>query len=133
MSAQTGGRRRTLTAACGYCVAGHPNEVDALFRRHQRYCGTCTVNDIPEFNATAAKNNGWDGLGQNRKLISTYCASSLVHLNGTEYSACIKTNGHVFPTIDKIKDLSIDELLAFIEATPQKKKKQKKSKVAVEK
>ena len=126
---QTGGRRRTLTAACGYSLAGHPNEVNALFKRHQRYCATCKGNSVPDFDAAAAKNNGWDGLQQNRKLVSKYNASSSVHLDGKEYIASIKTNGHAFPTIDRLKDLSMDELVAFIEATPQKKKKTKKSSV----
>jgi len=128
-SKQTGGQRRTLTARCGYSVAGHPNEVNSLFKRHQRYCDNCRVNDIPHFNAAAAQSNGWDGLGKNRHFVSNYNASTSVHLNGTTYNAKIKMDGHILPTVH---NLTLDEMISFIEATPhttKKKKKQKKPSV----
>jgi hypothetical protein len=120
----TGGRRRTLTAACGYSTAGHPNEVDSLFRRHQRYCTTCNGHKMPEFNATAAKGNGWDGLGKKHHLISRYEATTSITLQGTKYNGNLVTNGHALPTVE---NLSLDDVVAFIE-TPQREKKVKKKK-----
>ena len=127
-SKQTGGQRRTLTARCGYSVAGHPNEVDKLFKRHQKYCrsGICQDNDIPEFNAANAKSNGWDGIGKNKHFVPSYSASTSVHLNGTTYKANVKLEGHTLPTVS---NLSIDDIMSFIEEPKkeeQRKKKQKK-------
>jgi hypothetical protein len=118
----TGGRRRTLTAACGYSIAGHPTEVNSLFRRHQRYCSACTGHTMPDFNATAAKGNGWDGLGKKHHLISRYEATTAITLQGTKYNGNLVTNGHALPTVD---NLSLDDVVAFIE-TPQRENKEKK-------
>ena len=126
MSSLKGGRRRTLTAVCGYSIAGHPNEVDSLFRRHQRYCSTCKGHNIPEFNAAAATSNGWDGLGKKHSLVSRYEATTSVNLHGTKYNGNVVRNGHTLPTVD---NLSLDDVVAFIEsATTQGEKKDKRKK-----
>ncbi len=66
---------------------------------------------MPEFNATAAKGNGWDGLGKKHHLISRYEATTSITLQGTKY------NGN----------LVLDDFVAFIEM-PQREKKVKKKK-----
>jgi hypothetical protein len=67
-----GGQRRTIEAGCGYRIVGHPQEVNAKFSRHKKYCINCknlnietntTNNDIvlPKFDKDAGTMNGWKG------------------------------------------------------------------------
>jgi hypothetical protein len=67
-----GGQQRTTQLPCGMVFKGHPNEVNKKVDRHRKYCKSCIdlaaelsvpVNvKLPEFDKTAAKLNGWNGI-----------------------------------------------------------------------
>jgi len=71
-----GGQQRTTQLPCGMVFKGHPNEVNKKVDRHRKYCKSClnlateldisSLAEMPEFNKTAAKMNGWNGI--NAKL-----------------------------------------------------------------
>jgi len=70
-----GGQRRTLSAPCGWTTQCHPREANGKYNIHRRYCRSCYEAHIqlPEYNRTIAKNNGWKGIMPNgnkpKKLI----------------------------------------------------------------
>jgi hypothetical protein len=82
-----GGQQRTTQLPCGMVFKGHPNEVNKKVDRHRKYCKYClnltteldikSLVEMPEFDKTAAKMNGWNGITAKlhipKQMMTTAC------------------------------------------------------------
>jgi hypothetical protein len=65
MYSSKGGQRRTIETTCGWTTKCHPREANGKYKIHIRHCSICVEQDLPEYNRTSAKLNGWKGLMPN--------------------------------------------------------------------
>ena len=130
MSFNRGGQRRTIELGCGWRCVGHPQEVNAKFERHKRFCNTCSPNIklSTSFNKFEGNNNGWDGIKGNRRVNEIH--SSAVY-DGQDYNFRSKTHS-IDTALRQIDDMTEEELEAKSKMgtapviTKSMKKRQKK-------
>jgi hypothetical protein len=110
-----GGQKRTIHGVCGFSLSGQATEAVRRFKVHARQCDICSKQDtdIPEFNSTLGRLNGYNGVRPNLSVVDKMHSGAIM---SNEPRVVVHRRNQNLEEMNQILDnLSLDESTEVIE------------------